>query len=406
MYRYPAGNVTVPRSGAGLCGLLLAILVGLQPAGLRAAHDGDINSDSTVDLGDLLWGIQALTGMRMLTVPEQEQGDVAPLVGGYSVPDGTFDLGDVTVLYRVISGDIVLAFAGIPANQFSIGDSIAEGEAATGGIGVLNHDKVWSTGYNGSDGVNSLNERLEVLDPTTYYENNSARDAIFNHGESGAVMADFAGQASAIVTATASMPGGRAGKVVVLLGANDVCADSEGTMTDTGVFATQFRAGLDVLAASPATRDARIDVLSIPPIYWLWNAKYSSFTCRLIWSFGNVCQSLLSSATDDCASSASRLDPENDYAGDGGNCERRKRIHRNIRQYYNDEVLRDVLQQEYIDTGELPNARYTDLYDVMFDSTHVNNDDCFHPSLAGHALLADLAWCRSPLGSQDAACSP
>jgi hypothetical protein len=64
-----------------------------------------------------------------------------------------------------------------------------------------------------------------------------------------------------------------------------------------------------------------------------------------------------------------------------------------------------VLQQ-YIDSGNLPNARYTDVYDIPFDSTHVNNDDCFHPSLAGHALLADSSWCRSPLGSQDDACNP
>jgi hypothetical protein len=54
----------------------------------------------------------------------------------------------------------------------------------------------------------------------------------------------------------------------------------------------------------------------------------------------------------------------------------------------------------------LPNARYTDLYDVRFDSTEVNNSDCFHPSEAGHALLADTVWCRSPLGSLDPACSP
>lgn len=377
----------------------------LQVRSSIATHDGDINIDSTVDVVDLLWGIQALTGMRLLSGTQQEHGDVAPLVGGYSVPDGVFNAGDVLVLWRVVNGSIVLAFAGLPANQFSAGDSIAEGEAATGGIGVPNHDKVWSTGFSATDGVNSLNERLEALDAATYFENNSTRDAIFNHGESGAVMADFAGQAAAIVAANASVPGGKVGKVVILLGANDVCADSEGTMTNPGVFATQFSAGLDVLAASPAMRDARIDVLSIPPIYWLWNAKYSSLTCRIIWSFGNVCQSLLSGASDDCANSTSRLDPENDYPGDGGNCERRKRIHRNIRQYYNNEVLRDVLQQEYIYNGKLPNARYTDLYDVQFNSTHVNNDDCFHPSLTGHALLADTVWCRSPLGSLDNACT-
>jgi lysophospholipase L1-like esterase len=388
-----------------LAGWLLTVVLCVTSPGLRAAHDGDINSDGAVDPGDLLWGVQALTGVRTLTIAEQEHGDVAPLVDGYSVPDGLFNLGDVAVLYRLIAGEVTPAFAGLPANQFSAGDSIAEGEAATGGIGVLNHDKVWSTGYNGSDGVNSLNERLAALDPTTYYENDSTRDAIFNHGRSGAVMADFAGQAAAIVADSASVPGGTVGKVAILLGSNDVCAGSEDEMTDTAIFRDQYIAGLEVLASSPATRDARIDVVSIPPIYWLWNAKYSSGTCRFIWFIGQVCQSLLSGANDDCANDTSRLDPDNDYAGDGGDCLRRKRIHRNIRQFYNNEILRDVLQG-YIASGELPNARYTDLYDVQFNSTHVNNNDCFHPSLAGHALLADSVWCRSPLGVQDAACSP
>ena len=34
----------------------------------------------------------------------------------------------------------------VPLNLFNIGDSIGEGEAADGIIGVTNHDRVWSTG--------------------------------------------------------------------------------------------------------------------------------------------------------------------------------------------------------------------------------------------------------------------
>jgi lysophospholipase L1-like esterase len=404
MVRIPSTIACAPGPGRGRL-LLAAALLCLAAPAAQAAHDGDINSDSKIDVADLLWGIQALTGQRVLTVPEQQRGDVAPLAGGYSVPDGDFDLGDVTVLYRVIAGELVLAFAGVPANQFNIGDSIGVGEAAGTGIGNPRLRSVWSTGYEAGDEVNSLNERLEVLSPALYYENDATRDAIFNHAVSGAVMADFNSQATAVVAASASVPGGEAGKVAILLGANDVCADSEAAMTDPATFESQYRIGLDALAASPATSKARIDVLSIPPIYWLWNAKHTSFTCRIIWAFGNVCQSLLSSANEPCVSDASRLDPDNDY-GDAPDsaCQRRKRVHRAIRDDYN-AALQSVLQ-EYIDSGDLPNARYTDLYDIQFESTHVNNDDCFHPSLAGHALLADSSWCRSPLGIQDAACNP
>ena len=43
-------------------------------------------------------------------------------------------------------------------------------------------------------------------------------------------------------------------------------------MTDPDVFEAQYRAGLDVLAASDATKNAYIHVSSISAIYWLWNA--------------------------------------------------------------------------------------------------------------------------------------
>jgi lysophospholipase L1-like esterase len=375
-----------------------------QPA--LADHTGDINIDTRTDLADLLWGIQALTGMRTLSEPQAEEGDIAPLVGGYSVPDGSFNLGDLTVLYRVIAGNIVLSFAGVPDNQFNIGDSIGVGEASDNTIFSVHHETVWSTGYNGSDSVNSLNERLEALQPATYYENTSTRDSIFNHAESGAVMADFVAQAQAVVAASASVPGGKAGQVTVLLGNNDVCADSLAAMTAPGLFDQQFRAGLDVLANSPATHNARIDVLSLPAIYWLWNAKYSSLGCRIIWAFGSVCQALLSNANEGCVSTASRLDPDHNDYGDSPTsaCYRRKEFHIAIRDDYNPK-LHDAVE-EYRASGQLPNARYTNIFDVMFQSQHINTGDCFHPNVAGHALLADTAWCRSPLGSLDAVCSP
>jgi len=383
----------------------LCLLMQALPLG-AAAPDGDINGDSQVDLGDLLWGVQSLTGLRMLTAPEEQRGDIAPLRGGYSVPDGTFDLGDVTVLWRVLSGQIVLVFAGVPGNQFAVGDSISEGEAANNVIGEPHHETVWSTGYDGSDSVNSLNERLELLQPAAYYENTLARDGLFNQAASGAVMADFAGQAAAVVTASASVPRGESGNVTILLGNNDVCADSLAEMTDPAQFEAQYRSGLDILASNPETRDARIDVLSIPAIYWLWYAKHSSFSCRLIWAFGSVCQALLSDANTECISTASTLDPDNIAAyGDlpGSACYRRKLFHQAIRDTYNP-ILQNVLQ-EYMDNGQLPNARYTDIFDVMFTATHINTGDCFHPNTAGHALLAETAWCRSPLGSLDMACS-
>jgi len=105
-----------------------------------------------------------------------------------------------------------------------------------------------------------------------------------------------------------------------------------------------------------------------------------------------------------CASTASRLDPDTIYEGDGANCVRRKKFHAKIRDTYNP-ILRDVLQ-EYKNKGKLPNAYFIDVFDVQFEDSHVNGGDCFHPSESGHALLSEKEWCRSQWGADDFSCIP
>jgi len=175
-------------------------------------------------------------------------------------------------------------------------------------------------------------------------------------------------------------------------------------MTDPVDFENQYRAGLDILAASAETSSAYIHVSSIPAIYWLWNAKRNIFWCRIFaWPFV-PCENLLDNPGDDCASNASRLDPDNVYEGDGENCIRRKEFHAKIRDIYNP-ILRDVLK-EYRDNGTLPNANFIDVFDVHFEDSHVNGGDCFHPSETGHALLSEKEWCRSQWGKDDILCTP
>lgn len=292
----------------------------------------------------------------------------------------------------------------VPLNQFNIGDSIGEGEAANGTIGSANHQAVWSTGYDGGDVVDSLNEKFEARDATGYYENNSTRDPAINQAVSGAVMADFYNQAQAVASAMASIEPGTADMVSILLGNNDVCADSLAAMTDPALFEQQYRDGLDVLASSPFTATLNLQISSLPAIYWLWDAKRGNLWCRLFaWPFV-PCQNLLAGASDDCASSASAEDPDVIYPGDGSNCQRRKQFHATIRDVYNP-ILSGVLA-EYQANGDLPNAEYVDVYDVRFESQHVNGGDCFHPSKAGHALMSGQQWCRSSWGESDPACTP
>jgi cysteine-rich repeat protein len=411
-----------------LCLVIPVLLCGTVSA---VDPDGDVNVDGEVDVVDVLWGYQVLMDARVLGTEQEMHGDVAPLVSGVPAPDGIFDLGDVLVILRLATGDLALEYCGDgliqymeqcddgnhiagdgcdvtcmlePTNQFNIGDSIGEGEAADGTIGEAHHETVWSTGYAGGDSVNAFNERFESVDSAGYYENNAGRDPVFNHAVSGAVMGDFAGQAQSVVASTSQTPSGGAGQVTVFLGSNDVCADSNADMTDPVLFEAQYRAGLDVLASDASTQYAQIHVSGIPAIYWLWNAERNNLLCRwLIWP-QVPCQNLLANAgTNDCASSASLEDPDNVYPGDGTVCQRRKEFHRLIRETYNP-ILREVLE-EYRAAGDLPNASYIDIFDIRFDSAHVNNGDCFHPSEAGHALIADRQWCRSQWGTDDPQCT-
>jgi lysophospholipase L1-like esterase len=363
------------------------------------AGDGDINVDGAVNAADVVWSYQKLIGNRVLTPEQFIHGDVAPLVSGVPQPDGSFDTGDVSIITRIALGELNFLLA---KNQFNIGDSIGEGEAADGTIGEPHHETVWSTGYNGGDIVNTFNERFELASPVDYYENDASRDPIFNQAESGAVMADFEAQVQNVIAATASTPTGKADMVTVLLGSNDVCAADMDSMTDPGLFETQYRACLDALKANQSTRYAQIHVSSIPAIYWLWESKRNTFLCPFKWIFV-PCHNLLDNPADDCANTASREDPDTIYSGDGSNCLRRKEFHRRIRDTYNP-ILRDVLA-EYRDNGELPNARYIDIFPVRFYSSDVNSGDCFHPSTTGHALLAEEEWCETHWGSNDPACS-
>jgi lysophospholipase L1-like esterase len=287
----------------------------------------------------------------------------------------------------------------VPANLFNIGDSIGVGEAADGTIGEASYDAVWSTGYDPEDVVLSLNERLEAMHGDRFYENNAARNSIFNHAMSGAQMADFEDQANAVIAAIDQTPGTTAGMVTVLMGANDVCAANMESMTPVVDFEAQYRAGLNALANSDTTRNAYIHISGIPAIYWLWSAKHNNDRCRnIIWPFV-PCENLLDRPLNDCGAGNSQFDPDTIRDDDGPNCVRRKQFHAKIRDLYNP-LLENVLQ-EYIEDGRLPNAYYVNIFDIRFDAEHVNNGDCFHPSLQGQALMAQQQWLRSYWGQPE-----
>ncbi|HHZ87737.1 MAG TPA: DUF1566 domain-containing protein [Chromatiaceae bacterium] len=65
---------------------------------------GDINNDGTIDIADILLVTRISTGDLAATVGESTRADIAPVVGGISVPDGVVDAADVLIITRFSTG--------------------------------------------------------------------------------------------------------------------------------------------------------------------------------------------------------------------------------------------------------------------------------------------------------------
>lgn len=84
------------------------VLAGSDPLDINSipgGATGDINGDGNVNTADLIHAQTFVLG----TQPDTNQklrGDVAPLVGGIPMPNGVFDLGDLLVIQRKITGEV------------------------------------------------------------------------------------------------------------------------------------------------------------------------------------------------------------------------------------------------------------------------------------------------------------
>jgi lysophospholipase L1-like esterase len=246
------------------------------------------------------------------------------------------------------------AFAGPPVTGYpdsiaALGDSITR--ATNSQLFGDNVENSWATGA--SPAVDPYYARLLAAHPPI--AGNRYNDAV-----AGARMTHLDGQAAAAVSQGAEL-------VFIFMGSNDVCTSSEASMTSVATFQAQFEAALATLSAG--LPDSRLAVLSIPDIYNLWAILKDNATARGVWDFADICQSML-------------VNPLSTAPAD---VQRRANVRqRNIE--YND-VLHDVCAQ-------YAHCKFDDYlgFNTAFTPAHVSDLDYFHPSIAGQALIAQLAW--------------
>lgn len=261
------------------------------------------------------------------------------------------------------------AKVGPPSRITALGDSITRGFNSQGSGCTAFADcpaNSWATGTNAA--VNSYFTRVKALNPAAVLSVPiTSSTAGGNNAVTGAKVAGLAGATGQAQNAVASNPD----MVLIEIGANDVCASSEAAMTSETAFRASFTDAMNRL--SQGAPNARIEVLSIPNIYNLWDVLKGNILARTVWGVASICQSMLANPTSTSAADVTRRN--------------------NVRarnQAFNG-ILQDVCSQ-YI------HCRYDGgaAYGISFLASDVSTNDYFHPNTNGQAKAAAAAWNAGP----------
>ena len=210
----------------------------------------------------------------------------------------------------------------------------------------------WSTGNSSS--INSQYRRILAKNP-------AISGHAYNDARTGANMSELDGQ---LVTAA----GQSVQYVTVLMGANDVCASSQASMTPTATFQSEFEKALtDFFAHDPG---ARVYVSSIPNIYWFWSVLHTNASARSAWQTYGICQSMLS---------PNNTEPDR----------------QNV-------VTRETADNQALATvcAGFANCRWDNLagYNFKFPASDISTIDYFHPNRTGQNDIAAVTWSASYWG--------
>lgn len=241
------------------------------------------------------------------------------------------------------------AVSGYPLVMAATGDSITQAAGADGVSAADQPARSWSTGTD----VQSHFARIGVAAPTAQ---------TFNDARSGAAMRSLASQMATVNTRGATY-------VTVLMGGNDACTPTEGSMTPVAEFAGQFQSAMDTLVAGSPT--ARVFVASVPDPYRLWEIFHADPNAVAVWTTYGICQSMLA----------------NPQSLDQADVDRRARVRQRVIDY-NAELQRVCAL--YLRCRFDGNA----VFNTPFDPADVTAD-YFHPSTQGQNRLASVTWPRT-----------
>lgn len=257
----------------------------------------------------------------------------------------------VLVVIVVASPIVAHASVPLPNSMAATGDSITRAYNTGAFPFVDNPAASWSTGT--SSTVSS--HYLRVLATNALIKGKNYNDA-----KSGAKMADLNAQ---MVTVNSQ----RIDYVTVLMGGNDVCTSTVGTMTSPTDFASQFTAAMTTI--SGGSPNAYVFVASIPNAYQLWQILKDNASARRAWSTYKICQSILANPLSTAAVDVAR---------------RNAVLQRNI----------ELNQQLAQVCATFVRCRFDGnaVFNTAFTASDISTRDYFHPSVAGQAKLASVTW--------------
>lgn len=235
----------------------------------------------------------------------------------------------------------------LPDSMAATGDSISTAfDVDWSGVLQSTPADSWSTGTSSS--VDSVYGRILAA-------NSAISGHEYNDAVPGATMADLNGQVEQAASQGVQF-------LTVEMGANDLCTSSTSDMTSTATFQSEFQQALTTFTS--ADPGAHIFVASIPNIYQLYQDESSDFIAELEWNVFDICGDMLSAS----ASSAQRQQIVTQEQADN-------------------QVLGSVC-------ADFSQCKFDNdaVYNVSFSSSDVSDVDYFHPSVAGQAELASVAW--------------